>query len=314
MDHFIRSWFCRSVAWVLIPALVLTSVPAQAFDKPDPGAGGPKAPPPPPKVKVNRTQPKVKPVPLFPVFSENPTDKEIFKARVFSEPLVPLGTPSAEENKALARAITAYLEGRKTEDLTPIETFLKEHSTSPWKASLLTNLGILWRRLAYFTRAEKTLAEAWDLAKGATDTYGRATADRALGELLDLHMAFGQVEPIEDLLKQVEGRDVLGSAADRVLDAKGTVWVLRERHDLALPSGPIALQRILSQLRPGDTPNKTLTAFHADSDGATLAEMQTLARRAGMNLRMAFRPQGLDVSPDGKPLPLNIPTPSLIHL
>ncbi|MGH2625489.1 MAG: cysteine peptidase family C39 domain-containing protein, partial [Anaerolineales bacterium] len=256
----------------------------------------------------------MKPALLYPVFSDRPTEQEIFRARVFSEPLVPVGPTTAEENRGLADAITSYLQNRKSEDLGAIEAFLKDHPGSGWRASLLTNAGLLWRRLAYFTRAERALHEAWDLAKGAEDAHGKATADRALGELLDIHMAFGRVAPLEDLLKEVEGRDMRGAAAERVQDAKGTVWVLREKHEMALPSGPIALQQILHQLRPGQPPNKVLAGFHADANGATLPEMQSLARKAGMNLQMAFRPSGLDVTPEGKPLSLNIPTPSMVHL
>src|ERR1700719_3640361 len=44
-----------------------------------------------------------------PRFPAEPTDAEIFNARVLDEPLVPLNDrPLAEENKALASALTVY--------------------------------------------------------------------------------------------------------------------------------------------------------------------------------------------------------------
>ena len=43
------------------------------------------------------------------VFSANPTVEEIFCARVFEEPVVPVGgEPTAEENAALAEALLRY--------------------------------------------------------------------------------------------------------------------------------------------------------------------------------------------------------------
>src|SRR5688572_24964572 len=42
------------------------------------------------RITPNRTVPRVDPVPLSPVFSETPTDEEIFRARIFPEPLVPV--------------------------------------------------------------------------------------------------------------------------------------------------------------------------------------------------------------------------------
>ena len=59
-----------------------------------------------PAAQANRRVPVVKPVPQTPVFSTWPTVEELFRARVFEEPLVPVrGTPSPEENRALAQAM-----------------------------------------------------------------------------------------------------------------------------------------------------------------------------------------------------------------
>src|SRR5687767_7158483 len=61
-------------------------------------------------VRANRTVPPVAPVSAFPVFSDPPTNDEITRARVFEEPLIPMaGTSSENENRQLAKALTAYL-------------------------------------------------------------------------------------------------------------------------------------------------------------------------------------------------------------
>lgn len=171
-------------------------------------AAAPAAEPAPiPPVKVNRTAPRVSPPSLQPVFSDTPTENEIFRARVFGEPLVALGTTSGEENRALATALSAYLQRRRPEDTEAVESFPREHSSSPWRASLLMNLGVVWKR-SNFTSAQKAF----------------------------------------------------------------------------LPSGPIALGRILTRLRPGSPRSPKIEAFHAIADGASLPEMAALAQRAGLSM------------------------------
>ena len=139
----LHSKLFRFASWVVMAALIVTSLPAGdlmaaalAQEKKVPEA---KYPPPPPNVKVNRTVPKVTPVSAFPVFSEPPTDAEITRARVFEEPLVPMGgTATVDENRALSAALLAYLKKGVTEDLSQVEAFLDQYPNSAWRVSLLT--------------------------------------------------------------------------------------------------------------------------------------------------------------------------------
>src|SRR5690242_8338004 len=81
--------------------LMLQGYPAQS----QPTASSPG----PPTVKVNRTAPKVLPPKNGLEFSAQPTIEEISQARVFEEPLVPIGgEPNAHENAALAAALQGY--------------------------------------------------------------------------------------------------------------------------------------------------------------------------------------------------------------
>ena len=121
----------------------------------------------------------------FPRFSSAPSDAEFFRARVFEEPLVPIGKTSSSENRALARQVLRYLEYGGGEGLAPVEEFLAAYPASSWRASILGNIGVVYRRAGHFSRALRAWEEAWTLSKGATDTLGRAVADRALGEYAD---------------------------------------------------------------------------------------------------------------------------------
>lgn len=58
---------------------------------------------------VNRTVPKVEAAPLWPVFSEHPTENEIIHARVFPEPLIPFdGWATANENQDLVGTLQTF--------------------------------------------------------------------------------------------------------------------------------------------------------------------------------------------------------------
>ena len=90
----------------------------------------------------------------YPSFPALPTEGDILRARVFSEPLVPVGgETSVAENRALADAITRHARGGQAGDVSSYERFLGEHPDSAWRASLLANLGSVYRNEGRFQRA-----------------------------------------------------------------------------------------------------------------------------------------------------------------
>jgi tetratricopeptide (TPR) repeat protein len=198
---------------------------------------------------ANRKRPQVTPPPAFALFSETPSAEEFFRARVFGEPLVPVGgEPSVEENRALAKAIETFQRAGDIEKTEPFEEFLRNYPSSPWRASLLGNVGGTYRQANRFTKAEKAYEQAWQLARSEEGRMASAVADKALADLLDLHMIFGRQEPIERLLAEAEGRDVQGGAVETLKFARWTVDGLTNAHEKAVPSGPVALERILKHL------------------------------------------------------------------
>jgi RHS repeat-associated protein len=284
----------RLVAGILLPAQLLLCVPAPMFASsraargPEPRSAEPaKAP----AVNVNRSVPAVKPAPSYPLYSTKPTTDEIRRARVFGEPIVPVGAaPSDDDNKEVAAGLDAFLRAAGDKDqLGALERLDARQPNSPYRASLLMNMGIFYRRRGYFTRAERALREAWNLSKDAAEPLGRAVADAAVGELLDIYKTFGRLAPMEALVDEVGNRPLLGSPAERLREARSGVWVLHNHHEQAVPSGPAALARIRSFLRPSAPPHPAIANFHADADGATLVEMRDLAAEVGLDLHMAKR-------------------------
>src|SRR6266567_1080866 len=109
--------------WCLVA--MLTTTPCKAL------AQTPAAPS--PAIKVNRTVPHVEPPKTTLEFSASPTAQEIFRARVFEEPLVPVGgEPNAAENAALAAALVGYSKRTGPDDFSSLTGFLETHPKSPW--------------------------------------------------------------------------------------------------------------------------------------------------------------------------------------
>ncbi|MCI0410483.1 MAG: cysteine peptidase family C39 domain-containing protein, partial [Acidobacteria bacterium] len=290
---------------VPVPAQAQQAVPAEPLEPSGEALleGLASPPPPAPVVQAMKDRPKVDPPDPYPRFSGSPTDREIFQARVFGEPLVPLGgVEDFEENRALASAITSYLRGANTEDLSQFERFLQNYPSSRWKASLLANMGAWYRRITYFSRAQRALEQAWELSKNETERNVRATADLAISELLDLHMMFGHLEELESLLSQVENREFIGGASEKLHDARGTAWELRHNHEQAIPSGPVAVGKLLLHVQ-GLKRHPEVEREHGTVEGASLTEMKGLSERVGLNLQMAYRGSGAEIA-----------VPSVVHL
>lgn len=288
-QHSSHSWLVRAVAWTLVPAQVLLAVPVHASNRAQSQDEKSRSTPP-PKVKVNRTVPKVTPPPAVPLFSPQPTEGELFRARVFEEPLLPVGgSTTAAENRDLAAALSSYLQAGSSENLTAVEAFLESHPSSAWRASLLTNLGIAYRHTGYFSRALRAWERAWDLAKGETDPRAMALADRALGELAELNGRLGRYEELQALFAETEGRDVRGSATEKLSGARHGLWLMLHQPEDAFRCGPMALDRILAFANPAYQRSPKITGSRSSLLGMSLVQLQALAGELGMGMRMARR-------------------------
>lgn len=240
-----------------------------------------------------QTPPSVPPPPPTVVIPDQPTDQELFSARLFAEPLVPVGgTTTLAHNASLASALKAYRDLGAGEAVAPLRQFLQGSGSSPWRASLLVNLSIIMRRTGHYSRALADAEEAWQLAKTATEVRPAAVADRALGEIVELLSRLGRYQDLEARLSEVSARNILGSATERVSQAKQALWIMQNQPDVAFRCGPLAVERIFTTLNPGVTPPDAITNAVSTNQGTSLAQMAGLSQQTGMNLRMAFRPVG----------------------
>jgi RHS repeat-associated protein len=245
-------------------------------------------------VQPNRTAPGSGPLAPVVTIPDSPSDADLFKARVFGEPLLPVGPTSAAENEALGQALRAYLSDPGERSAGEIVKFLQSYPQSVWRASLLANLGLLYRRTGYFTRALSAWDEAWMLAKDAIGENAHAVGDLVLGELADLNARLGRFDRLEQLFADTEGRDVRGPASEKVSGARQGLWRMRNRPEEAFLCGPQALDSILMATRPGYGGDAKITAAQSTQRGTSLVQMHALAADVGLNLQMAHRSAGAE--------------------
>ena len=258
-----------------------------------------------PAVAINRTVPRVSPPPSRPVFSEVPTERELRAARVFPEPLIPLGTSSPAENTALAAAITRYASAGRLFDVAPFTEFLQQQPSSVWRASLQASLGGLHRASGYYTRALRAWDEAWTLSKDDTSVAGRAVADLTAGQALDMLASMGRVGGLDRWLERTKDRPIAGPAAAKAERAREVRALIAKRPERVIPSGPKAIEILLAWQAKTVTPllAPVLASYQAKAAGTSLAELRTLASKAGLSMKMVRREAGAPLV-----------TPAIVHL
>ena len=241
-------------------------------------------------VRVNRTAPDVSPPKTGLEFSAKPTVQEIFRARVFEEPLVPIGgEPSSDENAALAEALLGYAKRSGLDDFASLTGFLEKHPLSAWRAALLTCMGLEYYNTAYYSRALEAWQQAWAHAKDARDAKGKAIADRAVGELAYLYARLGRMTELEALLKSVENRVFLGAATERITGAREGLVNMQYRPEVSFRCGPLALQCIKRSLNPQAPVDMEIFNSASTRKGFSLPQVAELSKKVGLNYQMAFR-------------------------
>jgi hypothetical protein len=205
-------------------------------------------------------------------------------------------------------ALLGYAKRSGPDDFSSLTGFLEKHPRSPWRAALLTDLGLEYYNTAHYSLALEAWEKAWPLAKDATDLKGKAIADRAAGELAYMYARLGRMTELEALLKSVESRTFVGAATERITGAREGLWNMQNNPGISFKCGPYALQRILlSDQRlltsPPTNAMMEIFNFHSTQKGVSLPQVAELSKKVGLNYQMAFRsspsPLGGESSPVG---------------
>lgn len=230
--------------------------------------------------------------PSRPLFGTHPSVTELVNAKIFQESLLPLGKPSNSENRALAQALNAFVASPDRENFAPLVSFLDKHPKSPWRASLLANLGCEYRSKGYFTKSMAALESAWDLSKGVSTRSGREVSLFALGEWAQWSALLGLEDRAERALKESNGRLLMGTVTEKLTSARETLRFMKEKPEYALRCGPLALMHLKTLLDERAHQDPLFHSLKATPKGTNLAMNQRWAEEAGMRFQMAKRQPG----------------------
>ncbi len=236
-------------------------------------------------------------------FSANPTDEEISRARVFSGPIISIGTnESPNENSDLAAALLSYRNRLDPDDASAIENFLQTHPDSPRYISLLANLASHYRRTSQFSKALSTWEQVWTSGKDITDLNGRQIVDQSVGEWASFLVTLGRMGELKVLLQELNGRDLHGAAAVRIFDARNALWQMEHLPKKTFKCGPYSLSRIQAALDRSAPVHKEIMTEESTTNGTSLYQNWVLAQRMGLKYQMARRQPGSI-----------IPLPAMVH-
>ena len=229
-------------------------------------------------------------------FSEQPTDAEIFNARVFDEPLIPFGgKPNPAENAALAHALSAFAARVNPDDFSSLTSFLRAFPKSRWRGSLLLHLGTEYYNCGYYSRALDAWEKAWQASKRIVSGPAKAQADRALGELARMYANVGRTRDLAELLNSTKERPLEGPGTQLIEASRQVLWIMQNRPGTWFKCGPLALGRILARTDPAKAGSPLITQCKGTTNGFSLDQVAHLSRQLGMDYQMAFRSNGAPV-------------------
>ena len=241
-------------------------------------------------VQVNRASPEQIKPDFSLHFSTPPKEEELEGVAMLPQPLAIIGhNPASSENAALGAALSVYFQQENKEDVRPFTGFLLEYPQSGWKASILANLGIIYRRHGYYTRALDAWNEAWQLSKDSNSVSGRAVAARSVAELARLLSSLGRTEQLKPLLAEIGHRPMYGAPASIILNAKEGLAVMQREPGMSYKCGPYALGNVQKALHPGEQVDRSISLAQSPSAGFSLVQLTQLAEKINLKYQAAKR-------------------------
>lgn len=182
---------------------------------------------------------------------------------------------------------------------TDLERFTQDFPANRWELSIHLTLGTYYQWHARWSRALPHLVAAWSRSRDPAVPAAGRFADRAQVALGLALLELGRTEALEELMRQTGGRAPASPALGAAWHAIREAWV-EARQNPGLGSqlcGAHALHALARALGVGErlsVPDFLRWATPQDAGGFTLARLQEIARRQGLAVQAAVRPQGAD--------------------
>ncbi len=232
------------------------------------------------------------PVELRPQFATAPTDEELMRVRLFSEPLAPMpGELAAGENEALGRAVETFAARTRQGDISALASFVSSFPKSRWSAAIFLNMGILQYKNGEFSQVLNDFDRAWDLSKSATTSPATFIRDRAAAEGGRMNARLGNRAWLDQFLLDANKLNISGSAGEVLRHTREAVSMMHSAPEKSFMCGPFALMNIL----PADVPaeiREEIRKPKSTAQGTSLALILGLSKKTGKDYQAAFRSPG----------------------
>lgn len=231
----------------------------------------------------------------------SPTDLDIELYRGFQQRLIPKSAAAASpsDNQVLAQALNEYASSHQRSVL---EHFVAHNSQSRWKPAVELVLASLYVQDGYIVDAVGTYRNVWEQTK---EEKGPAyeLADAAAGEYLVWSGRLGKSEQVAEGIKELSGRVLLGSTAQRLAGARMALTIMAGDPQMTFKCGPSALSNIFFA-KTGKYPDKqTLQSCQTTKQGSNLYALHELATKLDMPSTCIKRVE----------LSSEIPVPGIFH-
>jgi len=226
------------------------------------------------------------------------------------EPLVATGATTHQQDADLDAALAAYHAAPQrlgpqadfADYAKPLVAFIAAHPTSNWNAALYLNIGLGYFHAAYYSRTFEYFENAWQLGRNATTPQATLMADRAVGELAEMHARLGHAKELEALFADLGDRPIGGPAVQMLQSAREGLGAFHYRPEISYLCGPAALRAILVSLRASPQQVRIANDARSGVHGFSLQQLAQLADDAGLKFKLVYRKPGQP-----------IPVPSIIN-
>ena len=221
--------------------------------------------------------------------------------QLFSEPLYPTAAPRVSDNNALIPALQAYANNPSPDNTEALENFVDANPKNPWTLSVETNLGLLYAKGCYWTKALAMLDLVWN--QGKNQSGYKNSIDMALSKLAFVAIRLGRVQYMERLQTSVGGRILTPNAQDTYQRAKQSLDREVNHSEQGFLCGPQAVQSILTAINPSVAFTPAVGDVQSTQQGTSLTGVANLAKAVGLKMTP------VEWTSDT----VQIPTPAVIH-
>lgn len=217
-------------------------------------------------------------------------EEELPRLSIHPAPTAAITDPS--DTQAFRNAINEFADWDNRDSFPLVDSFFQNNPESPWKASLLANLGRVRYQQGCYSLALDHWEEAWNLSKNLEDPAVSRLATRTGLELAGLYTRLGRTNQLQVLLEEISPRQIIGADSERLANAKAGLAETLDRPDRAFKCGPYAIHSILRYLDAPAEDDEPVMSSQSTPSGFDLHSLLQLFSAANLDYQAAFRSAG----------------------